>query len=157
MQIQEQLQSIPVASQAVVQSSTKVTSEAQHPLIGLIAVVAVCLISGFAGIFYEGILKSSSVSVWHQNVRLALLGVPMSLVAVISKDLNSVQRNGFLHGYDTWVWSIVFLNGLGGLTIAVVMKYADNILKVRTRQMSGTTNMLRARFDCSPMHNQWLS
>ena len=37
--------------------------------------------------------------------------------------------SGFLHGYDNFVWFTVAQNALGGLLVAVVVKYADNILK----------------------------
>jgi solute carrier family 35 (UDP-sugar transporter), member A1/2/3 len=36
---------------------------------------------------------------------------------------------GFLHGYDEYVWSVIILQAAGGLIVAVVVKYADNVLK----------------------------
>lgn len=36
---------------------------------------------------------------------------------------------GFFFGYDELVWSVVLLQSLGGLLVATVIKYADNILK----------------------------
>ena len=36
---------------------------------------------------------------------------------------------GFLYGYDSLVWTVVLMQSLGGLLIAAVIKYADNILK----------------------------
>ena len=40
-----------------------------------------------------------------------------------------IADNGFFHGYDNFVWFTVAQNALGGLLVAVVVKYADNILK----------------------------
>jgi solute carrier family 35 (UDP-sugar transporter), member A1/2/3 len=37
--------------------------------------------------------------------------------------------NGFFFGYDNVVWAIVLLQAFSGLVVAVVVKYADNILK----------------------------
>ena len=42
-----------------------------------------------------------------------------------------VFERGFFHGYDGLVATVVFLQAAGGLLVAAVVKYADNILKVR--------------------------
>lgn len=34
-----------------------------------------------------------------------------------------------MQGFDWVVWSVVLIQALGGLIVAVVIKYADNILK----------------------------
>lgn len=40
--------------------------------IGLFAVIASCCLSGFAGIYFEKILKSSHVSLWVRNFQLGI-------------------------------------------------------------------------------------
>ena len=40
-----------------------------------------------------------------------------------------IEKTGFFHGYDIVVWIIISLQAFSGLLIAVVVKYADNILK----------------------------
>ncbi len=40
-----------------------------------------------------------------------------------------VAVNGFNYGYTPMVWQIVCNQALGGLLIAVVVRYADNLLK----------------------------
>ena len=37
---------------------------------------------------------------------------------------------GFLGGYTPLVWTVVTVQAAGGLIVAVVVKYADNVLKV---------------------------
>nr|XP_039331241.1 UDP-galactose translocator isoform X2 [Saimiri boliviensis boliviensis] len=48
----------------------------QNPGAGLAAVVASCLSSGFAGVYFEKILKGSSGSVWLRNLQLGLFAFP---------------------------------------------------------------------------------
>ncbi len=40
-----------------------------------------------------------------------------------------MQFQGFFYGYTPFVWYVVVLNATGGLLVALVIKYADNILK----------------------------
>merc|ERR1711935_255793 len=35
----------------------------------------------------------------------------------------------FMHGFTGWVWTVVILQAGGGLLVAAVIKYADNVLK----------------------------
>lgn len=46
------------------------------------------------------------------------------------QDGAGISEKGFFWGYDSFVWFTVIQNALGGLLVAVVVKYADNILKV---------------------------
>ena len=103
--------------------------EEQSKLVGFTAALSACCLSGFAGVYFEKILKGSDVSVWMRNVQLALLSVPMGLVTSYMKDGAKIEDGGFFHGYDNFVWFTVAQNALGGLLVAVVVKYADNILK----------------------------
>jgi UDP-sugar transporter A1/2/3 len=40
-----------------------------------------------------------------------------------------VAQEGFLVGYAPAVWGVITLQAAGGLIVAIVVKYADNILK----------------------------
>jgi UDP-sugar transporter A1/2/3 len=96
---------------------------------GFSAAITACVLSGLAGIYFEKILKGSDVSVWMRNVQLSLLSIPLGLLAVYGKHGDEVGEKGFFFGYDAFVWYLVCLNAVGGLLVAVVVKYADNILK----------------------------
>jgi hypothetical protein len=40
-----------------------------------------------------------------------------------------VQERGFYAGYSPIVWVVIFNQAFGGLVVAMVVKYADNIVK----------------------------
>ena len=111
-------------------ASEKVNTE-QSPTIGLSAVVVSCVCSGFAGVYFEKILKSSSQqsSVWLRNIQLGLFGTIIGLITMVVKDGPDVMEKGFFFAYTNFVWGVIFLQAGGGLIVALVVKYADNILK----------------------------
>merc|ERR1712187_519108 len=43
--------------------------------------------------------------------------------------MGKIRENGFMQGYSSLVWGVIFLQAVGGLVVAAVLKYADNILK----------------------------
>jgi UDP-sugar transporter A1/2/3 len=55
--------------------------------------------------------------------------VLFGLLNVLLLDGKKVSSEGIFQGYNYMVWTIVFLSALGGLLIAAVITYADNIIK----------------------------
>lgn len=104
-------------------------STEQSPIKGLIAVIISCFMSGFAGVYFEKILKGTRQSVWLRNIQLGFLGVIIGILTMMAKDGDTVREKGFFNGYDGVVWFVVCLQSFGGLLVAMVVKYADNILK----------------------------
>lgn len=104
-------------------------SSHQNYTAGLVAVVISCLSSGFAGVYFEKILKGSAASVWMRNVQLGIFGTALGLLGLWWNDGAAVAERGFLFGYTGMVWCVIFNQAFGGLLVAVVVKYADNILK----------------------------
>ncbi|XP_068158498.1 UDP-N-acetylglucosamine transporter isoform X1 [Drosophila tropicalis] len=106
------------------------TGPVQNRMLGLWAALGACFLSGFAGIYFEKILKSADeISVWIRNVQLSLLSIPFGLITCFLNDGSRIYDQGFFHGYDLFVIYLVLLQAGGGLIVAVVVKYADNILK----------------------------
>merc|ERR1719330_205865 len=99
------------------------------PAIGLGAVLAACITSGLAGVYLEKILKQSDTSIWLRNIQLGAFGAVMGFIGCIGKDYAKIQEAGFMQGYDGLVWTVILLQAVGGLVVAAVLKYADNILK----------------------------
>lgn len=101
----------------------------QNRLLGLMAALGACFLSGFAGIYFEKILKGAEISVWMRNVQLSLLSIPFGTITCFVSDASKIFEHGFFFGYDLFIWYLVLLQAGGGLIVAVVVKYADNILK----------------------------
>ncbi|CAK0799810.1 unnamed protein product [Prorocentrum cordatum] len=45
------------------------------------------------------------------------------------EDGAKIREGGFLQGYNRLVWGVILLQAVGGLVVAAVLKYADNLLK----------------------------
>ncbi|XP_062285173.1 solute carrier family 35 member A3b [Scomber scombrus] len=97
--------------------------------VGVMAVLMACVSSGFAGVYFEKILKETKQSVWVRNIQLGLFGFVFGILGMVIYDGQRVRDLGMFQGYNTITCTVVVLQALGGLVIAVVIKYADNILK----------------------------
>jgi UDP-sugar transporter A1/2/3 len=103
--------------------------------IGLLALTTACILSGLAGVYFEKILKEPkknvhTPSVWVRNVQLSFYSLwPALFIGVLFKDGEHIARDGFFAGYNSVVWTAVVMQALGGITVALVIKYADNIAK----------------------------
>eukprot|EP00915_Cephaloidophora_sp_WS-2016_P002654 GHVH01003587.1.p1 GENE.GHVH01003587.1~~GHVH01003587.1.p1 ORF type:complete len:390 (-),score=25.98 GHVH01003587.1:578-1672(-) len=110
-------------------SSSKPDSPHVNLFLGLVAVVSACFTSGFAGVYFEKILKGSSTSIWLRNIQLGLFGTVLGLAGCIYFDGDRVASQGFFTGYNALTVTVILLQSAGGLIVAMVLKYADNILK----------------------------
>jgi UDP-sugar transporter A1/2/3 len=109
---------------------------AVHPTMnamkGFMAVVAACFTSGLAGVYFEMVLKNSQTDLWVRNVQLSLFSLLPALAPVI---FNQGTRPGqnllsiLFDNFGGWAWTTVFVQVLGGLVTAMVIKYSGNILK----------------------------
>lgn len=59
-------------SQTEEESSSEVKS---NNILGLVSVLIGCLTSGFAGVYFEMVLKSTSTSIWVRNIQLSTIGL----------------------------------------------------------------------------------
>lgn len=87
-------------------------------------------ISGLAGVYFEKILKGDDkASIWMKNIQMSFYGSIFAYLTVLSADREHVKQHGFFFGYTNLVWIAILTQSAGGLLVAVVLKYADNILK----------------------------
>ncbi|GAB5369919.1 hypothetical protein AAMO2058_001447600 [Amorphochlora amoebiformis] len=104
-------------------------------LLGLAYVLTAASCSGFANVYFEKMVKttenasngSKAPSLWVRNIQLAsftiMLGIPVLNLSK-SFDVNNPWR-----GFNWSVWGVAINNAWGGLLVAVIVKYGDNILK----------------------------
>jgi len=103
--------------------------------VGLAAALAAATLSSFAGVYFELIVKkkqADSPSLWVRNVQLGVFAIPLAALAAAWQNRGGVAAHGLAHvfrGFDTAVLLLVLFNASGGLVVAMVIKYGDNILK----------------------------
>ncbi|KIX99102.1 uncharacterized protein Z520_05563 [Fonsecaea multimorphosa CBS 102226] len=98
--------------------------------VGIIAVAIACICSGFAGVYFEKVLKNGqNSSIWVRNIQLSIGCLAIALTGALVWDGQAIRENGFFQGYNSIVFATVCIQAAGGLIVAMVIKYADNILK----------------------------
>lgn len=106
-----------------------VVTQEGNAVVGLLAVFACCVSSGFSGVYFEKLVKFTQQGLWIRNIQLAIFGFLLGLLAALVQDMDSILLDGFFQGYTPITWAVILLQTFGGLIVATVMKYADNILK----------------------------
>lgn len=109
-------------------STKKLATDTTDRFIGFIAVTSACFTSGLAGVYFELVLKSSNhVDLWIRNIQLSLFSL---LPALFTTLFNSSNQDGHMFShFGFWAWATVLTQVIGGLVTALVIKFADNILK----------------------------
>ncbi|KAG8436628.1 hypothetical protein GDO86_007652, partial [Hymenochirus boettgeri] len=80
-------------------SSTPTTGVSEgSSLVGLMAVLAACFSSGFAGVYFEKILKETKQSLWIRNIQLGIFGWMFGLIGVFIYDEGVFTIKGILPG-----------------------------------------------------------
>ena len=136
---------------SLVQLSQLETSAASQPgpkqgnaLLGFLAVAGACCTSGFAAVYFEWILKKGSGNsphvLWVRNFQLASFALLAAVAGVWMKD--GSHQGSYFQGFTSLVWTVVSLEAFGGLVVALVVKYADNILKTFATAISIVTSTL---------------
>ncbi|XP_057541744.1 CMP-sialic acid transporter 4-like isoform X2 [Amaranthus tricolor] len=83
----------------------------QTPLYGWIMAIVMALLSGFAGVYTEAIIKKRPQrNINVQNFYLYVFGMIFNAIAIVIQDFDAVANNG--------------------IAVSMVMKFADNIVKV---------------------------
>ncbi|CAO2814788.1 unnamed protein product [Amaranthus hypochondriacus] len=103
----------------------------QTPLYGWIMAIVMALLSGFAGVYTEAIIKKRPQrNINVQNFYLYVFGMIFNAIAIVIQDFDAVANKGFFHGYSFITVLMIVNHALSGIAVSMVMKFADNIVKV---------------------------
>merc|ERR1719499_686417 len=64
-----------------------------------------------------------------RNFQLAGFTLLLGGLMILMRHKDTLMEKGLFYGYDTAIWSLVFLQAVGGFVVATVVKYADQIQK----------------------------
>ncbi|OII72442.1 nucleotide-sugar transporter [Cryptosporidium ubiquitum] len=118
------------SSQSTTSNSPGSEFENTDNFLGISSVLLACFTSGLAGVFLEKLLKDSKTSIWGRNMQLALYGTIFGFIGCLTgKEGLEISQKGFFYGFNSLVWLVICLQAIGGIIVAAVLKYADNILK----------------------------
>jgi len=114
-------------------------------LTGFVAIVMACLTSGFAGVYFEKVLKGSKADLWIRNIQLTIFSLAPAFLAVLFPDfslrdlwkpegapLRQPDPNAptwIFGNFGAWAIATVLCQTIGGLVTALVIRYSDNIAK----------------------------
>ena len=123
-------------------SSAATLPAARSSVTGLAAVLGMVCLSGIAGIWLEKFLKNKdtapaiagmpappAASLWERNLQLSLYGMLFGLSSVAINDYQAVREHGFFYSYSLWTLFVILTAAVGGLIVAVVVKYTSTIVK----------------------------
>lgn len=126
------------------------SEEEGSQVVGLLAVLAACLFSGIASVYFEKQLKAppplpavmkspkpdagevidENDKLWIRNIQLAVASLGIgSFIYQYELRGSGEAASSFLEGFNPLVWVVVALQIAGGLLVALVIKHADNIAK----------------------------
>ena len=99
------------------------------------------VLSGLSGVLLEYKLKFNdnsnatnnvnNNSVWNMNFQLSVISLIFGCLNVLCSKTawESVVENGFFYKYTYLTWIVVLLGSSGGILVALLLFYLDNIIK----------------------------
>lgn len=113
------------------QGSGESTNRVGGHLLGVLLIIVSSLMSSFAGVFSELLLKKDGhrLSIHFQNAVLYGWGVLFGVFGVSMAMWRDIRRNPF-EGYSGWVVAVILNQALTGLVVSAILKKADNIVRV---------------------------
>ena len=134
--------------------------------LGLGAAVVAVTISGYAGIYVEGLLKNDGriglvtsangtpgPSLLWLNIQLSGFSAILASFQVVL----STGLTGIFDGFNEFTWIFIFLSAIGGLITAVVVKHTDSVVKVKSLLLAAQTQVLRVCVLNRTLLSQFLS
>eukprot|EP00981_Chlorochromonas_danica_P014751 scaffold8739_cov173-Ochromonas_danica.AAC.10 len=112
-----------------------------NQLFGYAAVLTEVVLSGFASIYFEKVVKSTTevITIWERNFQLGIYSLLMYGGIIIYESYSAKEGDGssssphsLQSAWSGWTFItfiVALLGATGGLLVAATLKYADSILK----------------------------
>jgi UDP-sugar transporter A1/2/3 len=109
----------------------KKTDEVSLQLLGYGAVLTEVVLSGFASIYFEKVVKSTTevVTIWERNFQLGVYSIIMYLGIIIYEGMSPTNTRTAWSNWSFLTFMVAVFGAGGGLLVAATLKYADSILK----------------------------
>jgi len=115
----------------IAQTTSQSEQVLSAPVMGILLAVIMATLSGMAGVYTELIMKKRPQrNVNVQNIYLYVWGIVFNTITIFVYDYDAVVGMGFFHGYTPIVFIMILNHALSGIAVSLVMKFADNIVKV---------------------------
>lgn len=102
----------------------------RHAWVGISAVCLLTLLSGFAGVYQERIVKRNmELSIHYLNIQMACLSVATNVISVLVQDGLALWHRGFFAGFTALTVAVVVVQSVGGLLVSLVIRHASNLAK----------------------------
>lgn len=97
--------------------------------VGFGAVLAEVILSGFASIYFEKVIKATNVklSIWDRNFQLALYSILFYASMIVYDNATTGREIG--GGWSVLSLLVSVLGALGGILVALSVKHTDSIMK----------------------------
>ena len=105
-----------------------------HTILGYGAVLLEVIMSGFASIYFEKVVKSKTevITVWERNFQLSCYSLMVYLGYMGYSGMTSTGPSSGIINLSQWsflTFAVSSLGAIGGLLVAATLKYANSILK----------------------------
>lgn len=95
------------------------------------AVLTEVALSGFASIYFEKVVKSTSevVTIWERNFQLGVYSIIIYTVIICYEGSNATNARAPWSNWSFLTVMVSVFGAAGGLLVAATLKYADSIMK----------------------------
>nr|CDS32909.1 UDP sugar transporter protein SLC35A4 [Hymenolepis microstoma] len=112
-------------------SNTNSSSMLHITFKGIIMMSIYCTVSGFASVYTEYVLKSRvHMSLNIQNATLYIFGTIINASLYVFQEAIVTGNFYLIRGFTFLTWLLVVTQGISGIFIGFVMKYASSILRL---------------------------
>lgn len=123
-----------VASPNFANQSSSAPRDTNLQLFGYAAVLTEVCLSGFASIYFEKVVKSTTevVTIWERNFQLGIYSILMYAFIIVYEGNSSGNTGAERAPWSNWsilTLLVALFGAAGGLLVAATLKYADSILK----------------------------